>query len=245
MKTILIIDDDPNGRISLSDRLKNLINIQVETAACGQEAIDRLEHRRDTPTLNPYDLIIIDMWVPVRAGANQPVDEQFGLKLIRLLRQDPRLLGGIVPMIVFTAHANLEMCRAAFRAGAVDYLSKSGDLSKLSNSSDHSIGSEDNKSTAEATDYLVLRVRQELGFMMESNPVNTWVRSHIEALQKNYSGQWIAPIPECAAHMAGLQTPVLDGMVILADTSKSKVTARIQANLFLALENPRSFLMAP
>ncbi len=99
---ILIADDEENIRQVLQRTLQKE-GYQVETAANGQEALQKLQQ-------NPYDLLLLDLNM-------QPVD---GLEVLRLAHEkDPDLI-----VIVLTGHSSLESAVACLRLGAFDYLYK-------------------------------------------------------------------------------------------------------------------------
>ena len=59
-KTILVVDDEKDIRISLSGILEDE-GYQVLTAACGVEALEKL--REELP-----DLVLLDIWMPGMDG---------------------------------------------------------------------------------------------------------------------------------------------------------------------------------
>src|SRR5258707_10590279 len=72
-------------------------------ADTGQSGLARLGER-------PYDLLLLDVSLPDRNGIEL-------LKDIR--RQNPNL-----PIVLITAYGSIEMARAAFKSGAMDYITK-------------------------------------------------------------------------------------------------------------------------
>src|SRR5512143_2561464 len=67
---ILLVEDEPGLRITLSDRLHSE-GYQVETAADGEEGLERAAG-------GSFDLIVLDLILPARG---QTVDKVLGLKL--------------------------------------------------------------------------------------------------------------------------------------------------------------------
>src|SRR5581483_6704569 len=58
----------------------------------------------------PYDLLLLDVSLPDRNG----------IDLLREIhRRDPQL-----PVVLITAYGSIEMARAAFKSGAMDYITK-------------------------------------------------------------------------------------------------------------------------
>src|SRR5271154_4960842 len=100
--SILVVDDESEIREGLELLLKTE-GYQVAMAETGQSGLSRLEER-------PYDLLLLDVSLPDRNGLEM-------LKDIRL--QDPTL-----PIVLITAYGSIEMARAAFKNGAMDYITK-------------------------------------------------------------------------------------------------------------------------
>ena len=76
---------------------------QVSSADTGQSGLTQLGER-------PFDLLLLDVSLPDRNGIEM-------LKDIR--RQDPDL-----PVVLITAYGSIEMARAAFKSGVMDYITK-------------------------------------------------------------------------------------------------------------------------
>src|SRR6201987_2343468 len=100
--SILVIDDEAEIRKGLELLLKTE-GYQVTMADTGQSGLLRLGEQ-------PYDLLLLDVSLPDRNGIEL-------LKDIR--RQDPHL-----PIVLITAYGSIEMARAAFKSGAMDYITK-------------------------------------------------------------------------------------------------------------------------
>ncbi|HEX9344340.1 MAG TPA: sigma-54 dependent transcriptional regulator [Candidatus Acidoferrum sp.] len=100
--SILVIDDEAEIREGLELLLKTE-GYQVTMADTGQSGLLRLGEQ-------PYDLLLLDVSLPDRNGIEL-------LKDIR--RQDPHL-----PIVLITAYGSIEMARAAFKSGAMDYITK-------------------------------------------------------------------------------------------------------------------------
>ena len=100
--SILVIDDEAEIREGLELLLKTE-GYQVSMADTGQSGLLRLGEK-------PYDLLLLDVSLPDRNGIEL-------LKDIR--RQDPHL-----PIVLITAYGSIEMARAAFKSGAMDYITK-------------------------------------------------------------------------------------------------------------------------
>jgi len=102
MKTILVVDDEPNYRLILSELLKDEA-YEVFTAASGAEAMKVL---RETD----LDLIITDMLMPGMTGLE--------------LLNEVRIFAHDLPIIMITAFGEVEKAVAAMQAGAFNYLTK-------------------------------------------------------------------------------------------------------------------------
>src|SRR5499425_104823 len=100
--SILVVDDESEIREGLELLLKTE-GYQVASAETALSGLSRLEEK-------PFDLLLLDVSLPDRNGIEL-------LKDIR--RQDPHL-----PVVLITAYGSIEMARAAFKSGAMDYITK-------------------------------------------------------------------------------------------------------------------------
>ncbi len=101
-RTILVIDDETEIREGL-EALLTSEGFSVVSAETGEAGLALLESR-------PFDLLLLDFNLPGRNG----------LEVLSELRgRDPDL-----PVILITAYASLDTARAAFKAGAQDYITK-------------------------------------------------------------------------------------------------------------------------
>lgn len=104
---ILIVDDEPNIRSGIARGLKSS-DVTIETAANGQEAIERLRN-------HTFHLMIADLRLP--GGIS-------GLDLVSIAKeQAPE-----ITVIVITAHGSVESAVEAMRLGAFDFIPKPVDL---------------------------------------------------------------------------------------------------------------------
>lgn len=100
--SILVVDDESEIREGLELLLKTE-GYQVSMAETGQSGLNRLEE-------HPFDLLLLDVSLPDRNG----------IELLRdIRRQDPDL-----PVVLITAYGSIDMARAAFKSGAMDYITK-------------------------------------------------------------------------------------------------------------------------
>jgi DNA-binding NtrC family response regulator len=98
---ILIVDDDPDIRSILQDRLESL-DYQTVTAADGQEALVKVA--KEDP-----DLMFLDLQMP----------QMNGLQVLKNLKDHADL-----PVIVITAFGSIENAVEAMRQGAFDFITK-------------------------------------------------------------------------------------------------------------------------
>src|SRR5688500_7250229 len=108
MPSILIVDDEPGVRSSLSGVLRDE-GFEVEASASGEECLDRAAR-------TTYDVIVLDVWLP-------GVD---GLMTLQRLRE--RKIDAQVVMI--SGHGNIESAVRAIKMGAYDFIEKPLSLEK-------------------------------------------------------------------------------------------------------------------
>ncbi len=107
--SVLIIDDEAGIRESL-ETLLEMEGYDVETAASGQQGLNRLDQRT-------FDLILLDLALPDRNG----------LEVLSELRaQDPG-----VSVIMITAYGTVENAVRAMQSGAANFVQKPWDNEKL------------------------------------------------------------------------------------------------------------------
>jgi CheY-like chemotaxis protein len=99
VKTILVVDDNPDVRAALADVLE-LLGCRVETASNGREALHRLGQARP-------DLILLDWMMPVMDG------REFGVAL----RRQPE--GAHIPVVLTSAAPGAEQVGRDIQAQAV------------------------------------------------------------------------------------------------------------------------------
>ena len=100
--SILVVDDESEIREGLEVLLQSE-GYGVSSADTGESGLGKLEEK-------PYDLLLLDVSLPDRNGIDL-------LREIR--RRDPHL-----PIVLITAYGSIEMARAAFKSGAMDYITK-------------------------------------------------------------------------------------------------------------------------
>src|SRR3989441_11146153 len=100
--SILVVDDESEIREGLELLLKGE-GYGVASADSGESGLAKLEE-------HPFDLLLLDVSLPDRNGLDV-------LKEIR--RRDPDL-----SIVLITAYGSIDMARAAFKNGAMDYITK-------------------------------------------------------------------------------------------------------------------------
>jgi DNA-binding NtrC family response regulator len=100
--SILVVDDESEIREGL-ELLLTGEGYGVSSAESAESGLAKLEE-------HPYDLLLLDVSLPDRNG----------LELLREIhRRDPAL-----SVVLITAYGSIEMARAAFKSGAMDYITK-------------------------------------------------------------------------------------------------------------------------
>ena len=108
-KRVLIADDEKNMRWVLDETLSKE-GYEVTQAADGKEAMAAIED-------NPPDLMVLDHKMPAPDG----------MEVLRWIRAK----GETFPIIMLTAHGNVQLAVEAMKAGATEYLTKPFDLEEL------------------------------------------------------------------------------------------------------------------
>src|ERR1044071_632511 len=99
---ILVVDDESEIREGLELLLRSE-GYGVSSAETGESGLGKLGER-------PFDLLLLDVSLP----------DHNGLDLLReVRRRDPDL-----PVVLITAYGSIDMARAAFKGGALDYITK-------------------------------------------------------------------------------------------------------------------------
>jgi DNA-binding NtrC family response regulator len=100
--SILVVDDESEIREGLELLLKSE-GYGVSSAETGESGLAQLEE-------HPFDLLLLDVSLPDRNGLDL---------LKEIHRRDPQL-----SVVLITAYGSIDMARAAFKNGAMDYITK-------------------------------------------------------------------------------------------------------------------------
>ncbi|HVH88485.1 MAG TPA: response regulator transcription factor [Terriglobales bacterium] len=107
---VLVVEDERRLAQNVARSLREVAGFAVDLAYDGEDGLFMAEG-------NPYDLIILDLMLPVIHG----------LQLLERLRRN----GKRIPVLVLTARDEKEWVVKLLNAGADDYLSKPFDLGEL------------------------------------------------------------------------------------------------------------------
>ena len=108
-KKVLIIDDEKNIRLTLSESLET-VNYEVDTAVDGEHGINKYNEFK-------YDVVLLDMKMP-------GID---GMEVLRRIKyQNP-----FQNVIMITAHGTIETAVEAMKLGAIDYIRKPFTLDEI------------------------------------------------------------------------------------------------------------------
>ena len=113
-KNILVVDDDPDIVLMLTDRLESL-GYATLSASDGQRALELLESEEPA-------LVLLDLEMPRMTGLEV---------LESMARQEQAPLSNLPPVIVMTAHGTIERAVEAMKRGAFDFLTKPLDVDQL------------------------------------------------------------------------------------------------------------------
>src|SRR5258708_10510425 len=100
--SILVVDDESEIREGLELLLRGE-GYGVSSAATRESGLEKLEQ-------HPYDLLLLDVSLPDRNALDM---------LREIHRRDPQL-----SVFLITAYGSIDMARAAFKNGAMDYITK-------------------------------------------------------------------------------------------------------------------------
>src|SRR5688500_84751 len=108
MPSILIVDDEPGVRSSLSGVLRDE-GFEVEASASGEECLDRAAR-------SSFDVIVLDVWLP-------GIDGLMTLQRLRERKVDSQV-------VMISGHGNIESAVRAIKMGAFDFVEKPLSLEK-------------------------------------------------------------------------------------------------------------------
>jgi DNA-binding NtrC family response regulator len=102
MKKILIVDDEKNIRMTISQALADM-DVSTDTAVNGEEALSKLKE-------TDFGIILLDLRMP---GMD-------GMEVLAKLRKDRP----DIRVVIITAHGTIESAVEAMKLGAVDFIQK-------------------------------------------------------------------------------------------------------------------------
>jgi DNA-binding response OmpR family regulator len=135
-KPTLIVDDEKNIRLALSMALEQL-DIPVETAASGEEALEKI-------AAGGYRVMLLDLRMPGLDGMEV---------LRRVTHEWPE-----IKVIIITAYGSIDLAVEAMKLGAVDFLQKPFDVSRVREMVRRIL--EKHEESIEYADYLALAKEQ-------------------------------------------------------------------------------------
>ena len=109
VKPTLIVDDEKNIRLALSMALEQL-DVAVETAASGEEALEKL-------AAGSYGVMLLDLRMPGLDGMEV-------LRRVALERPE-------IKVIIITAYGSIDLAVEAMKLGAVDFLQKPFEVAQV------------------------------------------------------------------------------------------------------------------
>jgi DNA-binding response OmpR family regulator len=101
-KSVLIVDDEKNIRLTLSQALE-VLEVETDTAANGEDALSKLKEKE-------FGLILLDLKMPGMDGMEV-------LHQVSKIRPDIRI-------IIITAYGTIESAVEAMKLGAADFIQK-------------------------------------------------------------------------------------------------------------------------
>lgn len=120
-KRILVVEDNPDNRILITDVLASM-SFEVLVADDGSQGVSMAQE-------NVPDLILMDLSLPVKDGWTAAAE----------IKNDEALKH--IPIIALTAHAMVGDREKAIKAGCDDYISKPIDLRELTSKLKHFLDS--------------------------------------------------------------------------------------------------------
>ena len=109
--TILLIEDDEKDRCLILGALREQYNVEI--------AVDYSQAENKIRKSN-FDIVFLDLMLPVRQGGKIQEDGELGFKLLKLVRESEPL----VPIVVISALASTKMVLRILQEGIVDFIVK-------------------------------------------------------------------------------------------------------------------------
>jgi len=106
---VLLVDDEEEFVETLAERMRNR-GMDVETSTSGRDALDLIDE-------DSFDVVVLDLKMPGMDGLEA---------LARIKKRRPE-----IQVVLLTGHATVEKSVEAMKQGALEFLEKPIDLSKL------------------------------------------------------------------------------------------------------------------
>jgi two-component system nitrogen regulation response regulator NtrX len=155
MSSILVVDDEPGVRSSVSGVLKDE-GFDVDTAETGEECLEKANGAA-------YDVIVLDIWLP---GLD-------GLTTLQRLRE--RNIDSQV--VIISGHGNIESAVRAIKMGAYDFIEKPLSLEKTVLVVRNALRQRDLEAENRVLRAKVDRIEQHT--MVGESPAMTHLRQHV------------------------------------------------------------------
>ncbi|MDR1885535.1 MAG: response regulator [Synergistaceae bacterium] len=117
MRVLLVEDNEINALIATE--LLDAVGVEVTAAENGEEALDRLSEAARTYGIPPFDLVLMDLQMPVMDG----------YEATRIIKEMPEYHD--MPIYALTAHAFPEERQRCFDLGMKEHLTKPIDVEKF------------------------------------------------------------------------------------------------------------------
>ena len=145
---IIVVDDEIRICKSLAYLLKSK-DYEVTTAACGQDALARVDQ-------NAFDLAVLDIHLP----------DIFGTELIEKIKvRNPD-----ISVIVITGDANLDSALASLRCGAYDYLRKPFEFEEFLRTVENALNQKALKREKDKINHELYRSEEKYRYLVQNSP---------------------------------------------------------------------------
>jgi chemotaxis family two-component system response regulator Rcp1 len=117
---VLIVEDNPGDVLLISEMLEySGLSVNTSNAVNGQKALDMLSKRREVPGVPTFDLVFLDLNLPIVRG----------LDVLAFMKRVPGLQN--IPVVVLTGSLDYKDEQRSRDLGALDYWIKPSNLSEM------------------------------------------------------------------------------------------------------------------